>query len=216
MRVIAEADDPAGDDAGDGNYTYPANAFFRTGSFDLRNFLLEEDSTRLAFTLHCSALSDPGWHPEYGFQLTYFAVVIDTDGAPGTGQTLVGRNARWRLPDSSGFERVIYVGGGLSIENGANQTLAGYVPMEGSPDPPLGDATTGTVHFTLPKSLLGNPTPRWRISVLVGAQDDHGGSGVGEFRTVNPTRSEWNGGGRIRSDAPNVYDVLLQVRPTIH
>jgi carbohydrate-binding DOMON domain-containing protein len=45
--------------------------------------------------------------------------------------------------------------------------------------------------------------------VLVGAQDDHGGAGIGEFRNVNADAGEWSGGGKKSVSDPNVYDVLV-------
>jgi len=45
--------------------------------------------------------------------------------------------------------------------------------------------------------------------VVAGAQDDHGGAGIGEFRDVHAERGEWNGGGKLFDDEPNVYDDLV-------
>ena len=45
--------------------------------------------------------------------------------------------------------------------------------------------------------------------VVAGAQDDHGGAGIGEFRQVLETASEWNGGGRTSAADSNVYDTLI-------
>jgi hypothetical protein len=52
------------------------------------------------------------------------------------------------------------------------------------------------------------PGNHWRFTILAGGQDDHGGAGIGEFRTVNTERGEWNGGGKRRSGDSNIYDIL--------
>ncbi len=43
--------------------------------------------------------------------------------------------------------------------------------------------------------------------MLVGAQDDHGGAGIGEFREVNAEGGAWIGSGGS-PDSHNVYDWL--------
>jgi len=56
---------------------------------------------------------------------------------------------------------------------------------------------------------LGVITAQSKISVLIGAQDDHGGGGVGEFRSVEKDAGEWTGGGKKNSKDHNVYDFLF-------
>jgi carbohydrate-binding DOMON domain-containing protein len=208
--------DPIGDDNGvgpvlsrGGNLSYPANANFRPGSFDLTRFTVHTDSTCAAFTLHFRALSDPGWHPEYGFQLTMAAIAIDTDGKPGSGKRDVPAESHYTIPGVGGFERCILVGGGVRLEDGKGKILAEYVPSAQDAANPIGNSAAGVIRFSLPVSLLGAPGPNWRFVVVAGAQDDHGGAGIGEFRAVHAERGEWNGGGRLRSEEPNIYDELL-------
>lgn len=191
------------------SYTYPRNPAFVPGSFALRRFTLSVDSTWAYFVLGFRALSDPGWHPEYGFQLTFAAIAIDTDGVPGSGERLVGRNASYLLDSAHAYERVIYVGGGVQLEDGHARVLAAYRPLPGDASRPFGDAASGTIRFALPLGLIGRPGPAWTFTVLSGGQDDHGGAGLGEFRTVNARQGEWNGGGKAHPGDPNVYDRIV-------
>jgi hypothetical protein len=214
--TLADMPDPEGDDRGvsadgspAGSYEYPRTAHLRPGSLDLTRFTLTADSASVRFVLRFRALSDPGWHPEYGFQITYAAIALDRDGTAGTGRSDVAWNSSYRLPGGRGFERLVLVGGGVRIEDDAGRTLAAYVPLADDPPPRLGDATSGTIAFTLPKELIGSPSAGWVITVLAGAQDDHGGAGIGEFRLVLPGEAgEWQGGGKIRDVDPNIYDAL--------
>ncbi len=169
---------------------------------------MSEDSTCAYFTLAFDALSDPGWHPEYGFQLTFAAIAIDEDGIPGSGERRIGRNARAVLDSAHGYERIIYVGGGLQIEDGRGEILGAYRPVADDRTEPFGDARSGTIRFALPLALIGHPAGNWTFTVFTGGQDDHGGAGLGEFRTVNAVRGEWNGGGKVRDGDPNIYDTL--------
>ncbi len=47
------------------------------------------------------------------------------------------------------------------------------------------------------------------MKILVGAQDDHGGAGIGEFRTIEENVSEWLGGGKPDQNDSNIFDVLI-------
>jgi carbohydrate-binding DOMON domain-containing protein len=161
------------------------------------------------------ALSDPGWHPEYGFQLTYVAIAISEDTTGGTGKQVVPHNAHYRLDSRYAYEKLLLIGGGVQLEDTTGKVIVAYIPVPGDEAKPLGNTRTGNISFAIPLSYLGHPTPRWTLTVLAGGQDDHGGSGLGEFRTVNPEPGEWNGGGRKNPDDPNVYDVLtVHIRST--
>lgn len=206
--MLAEANDPTGDDRGPGSFVYPSTPHLRPGSLDLVRFEAAADKEVVRFTLKFQALSDPGWHPEYGFQLTFAAIAIDTDGRAGTGQRRIGRNAKASMPDGAGYERIVYVGGGVRLEDAGGSVLAEYRPIDEDARRPIGNAAEGTVSFSIPRALLGPIGPSTRWTVFIGAQDDHGGAGLGDFRPVERSVGEWHGGGR-RSDADaNVYDFL--------
>ena len=212
-RILIDATDPADDDSGTGGYTYPTHPFFKAGIFDLTHFALSVDDSNAYFTLKFKALSNPGWHPEYGFQLTCVAIAIDSDGVPGSGTRLVPQNANYMLDEKHASEKLILVGGGVQVQNSSGEILAAYIPSEHDAVNPLGSTATSTISFALPLSYLGTPERNWTFTTLVGGQDDHGGAGIGEFRTVKEDVGEWNGGGKKNPDWPNVYDVLTA---TVH
>lgn len=207
-ETLASADDPSGDDRGPGTFVYPATPHLRPGSLDLVRFEAAADEEVVRFTLKFRALSDPGWHPEYGSQLTFAAIAIDADGRAGTGQHRIGRNGKASIPGGFGYERILYVGGGVRLEDAGGAVLAEYRPVDEDARNPIGNAAEGTVSFSIPRALLGPIGPSTRWTLFVGAQDDHGGAGLGDFRPVERNVGEWHGGGR-RSDAEsNVYDQL--------
>ncbi|MEW6510580.1 MAG: amylo-alpha-1,6-glucosidase [Bacteroidota bacterium] len=208
-RGVVDAEDPVFDDRGTGRYTYPLNDNFTPGSFDIRRLTVSIDTAYLYFVLSFRALSDPGWHPEYGFQLTFAAIAIDEDGLTGSGRLAIGRNANLELDSRHAYEKIVYVGGGVQLEDASGKILAVYLPDEEDARQPFGDVSSGTVRWAIPRALLGTPTPSWTFSVAAGAQDDHGGAGLGEFRTVNLEQGEWNGGGKEHRTDTNVYDMLI-------
>lgn len=208
-RLLVDASDPEGDDVGTGAYVYPRNPHFVAGCLDITHFSVLYDSANVYFALKFNALANPGWHPEYGFQLTYVAIAIDEDGKVGSGTRLVQHNANYLLDESNAYEKLILVGGGIQLEDREGKTLAAYIPTENDVRNPLGNVETSTISFALPLSYLGQPTGQWTFTVLSGGQDDHGGAGLGEFRAVHKEAGEWSGGGKNKPDGTNVYDVVI-------
>jgi hypothetical protein len=215
-KILVEAVDPAGDDVGvtatglqGGGYVYPANSNFAPGSFDITGFTVSYDASNVYFSLRFKTLSNPGWHPEYGFQLTYAAIAIDEDGKIGSGSRDAGHNSHYVLDERHAYERLILIGGGVQLEDSKGTVLAAYIPGEPDVADPLGHQETGTVSFAIPLTYIGRPASSWTFTILAGAQDDHGGAGIGEFRTVNREVGEWNGGGKPMPVDPNIYDILV-------
>ena len=95
------------------------------------------------------------------------------------------------------------------MEDDKGTVLAEYVPSEADVRNPLGNSSQGAITFAIPLDFLGNPGLTWRFAVLSGGQDDHGGAGLGEFRSVGYNVGEWNGGGRLSEADPNIYDTLF-------
>jgi glycogen debranching enzyme len=209
-RILFETTDPEGDDTGEGRYTYPTTSSLLAGSLDITRFQVAADERTAYFTLIFRNLSDPGWHPEYGFQLTFAAIAID-DGAPREScQTRVGVNSNYDFHNGFAYRRIIFVGGGVRIDDARGRVLAEYIPSEGDEAHPLGDVRAKRVAFALPAEILGGkPSKSWRYAVLIGCQDDHGGAGIGEFRGVGERAEEWKGGGKADPAASNVYDSIL-------
>jgi hypothetical protein len=112
------------------------------------------------------------------------------------------------MPDGRGYERILFVGGGVRLEDDRGTVLVEYRPVDDDARRPIGNAVAGTIAFSLPRSLVGKFPPGARWTIFVGAQDDHGGAGLGDFRAVERTAAEWHGGGRTMSSDPNVFDLL--------
>jgi glycogen debranching enzyme len=214
-KILVAASDPQGDDTGVDPaadqgvaYTYPRDPVFVPGCFDLIAFSMRHDARYAYFSLQLRALSNPGWHPEYGFQLTEAAIAIDTNTRAGTGARTVPANAHFPLPDGQAYERLILVGGGVQVEDDGGKILTAYIPQRADDQSPIGDVANATIRFAIPLEYLGRPEKSWRFTILVGGQDDHGGAGIGEFRNVSREPSDWSGGGRMSPTGSNIYDTL--------
>ncbi|MDP2885755.1 MAG: amylo-alpha-1,6-glucosidase [Ignavibacteria bacterium] len=206
--ILLDVEDPEGDDKGSGSYVYPLTPLLKPGSLDITRSTVSADDKNVYFKLRFRDLSNPGWHPEYGFQLTYVVIAIDKDNKPGSGQTAVGMNSNFSIDPRVAYETIIYVGAGVRISDSRGAVLAEYIPITGDEKNPLGDTRQKVIAFSVPLDVLGKPSTTWRYTVVVGCQDDHGGAGLGDFRTVETTAKEWTGGGRKKPADSNVYDVI--------
>ncbi|MDZ7292955.1 MAG: hypothetical protein ONB44_24465 [candidate division KSB1 bacterium] len=210
--VMLTATDRLHDDRGpNGSYTYPLDPVFEAGIFDLERLEMAATAKHIFFRLRFRHLTQPGWHPEYGFQLTYAAIALDLDGNPQTGGQQLGMNANFATAREIGFERVIYVGGGFRVVDENEKILAEFLPIpRAASERQLGHIETREIAFAVPRQLIGELGTKWRVGVYCGGQDDHGGAGVGEFRSVARQAGPWVGGGGEReSGNPSVYDVLV-------
>lgn len=205
--TLIYARDALNDDRGfNGKYTYPLNKVFVAGIADVKSLTVYDNGKYWGFRIDLRRVINPNWHPEYGFQLTYLAIALRDEQLGGVLGRDVNHEARVRLPAARAFNRVIYVGGGLEIRDAQNQKIALFVPVDRRH--PLGFPAYGQIRFQIPKSLLPGLNARTPITVLVGLQDDHGGSGLGDFRAVLPKADQWHGGGASGKNAPAVYDLL--------
>jgi glycogen debranching enzyme len=215
-KILLTAQDSLNDDRGpNGRYTYPLEPAFEAGIFDLEKFAMAADEDYFYFRLRFRHLTQPGWHPEYGFQLTYCAIALDADGDSDTGGKQLGMNANFSTAPEIGFDRVIYVGGGFRVVDEKEKILAEFLPTNQSTgEQRLGNIETREIAFAVPARFIGKLGPKWKVGIYCGAQDDHGGAGVGEFRNVERKPGPWVGGGGEREAGnPNVYDLLIADYP---
>src|SRR5438105_1687485 len=84
--------DPTGDDNGPGSYTYPTNAAYTKGSFDLKKLEVIDRGETVEFVVHVNAdIADP-WNSKSwpgggnGWSLQFVQVYIDQDNKPRSGQ----------------------------------------------------------------------------------------------------------------------------------
>ncbi len=107
--------DPKGDDNGPGTYTYPTDAAYKKGSFDLTEVEVKDKGAELEITIGVNATFEDPWEsakwptPGNGFSLQMFQIYVDTDGKAGSGEqhALPGMNATFA--DDARWEKVLIV-----------------------------------------------------------------------------------------------------------
>ena len=207
-KLVLSKKDALNDDHGsNGKYVYPQNQAFKPGILDIESLSIYDMQEAWGFNVKMRHLHDPGWHPEFGFQLTFLAIAIRDESSDEPFISETGKGSKYHLKKQRTFNRIIYVGGGLEIIESSGQRLAQYIPVQ--VEYPLGFIKIRQIRFKIPKTYLPGLNTNSVITILSGAQDDHGGAGIGDFRAVRTEAGEWYGGsaGKNESVSP-VFDIL--------
>ncbi len=193
MLLILDITDPADDDHGPGTYTYPQDAVFPPGSYDILNFQVGSDAENIIFKFSMAGPVENSWGSPNGLSVQTFDIYIDTDG-DGTGGValLPGRNLA--LEDGSAWDYAITVEG---WEAGV------FVPGDGGPERIaaasdlliVADPGQQKVTVRVPMSILGSNPEAWRYAAMVLSQEGYPSGGVMRVRDVNPVAEQWRIGG---------------------
>ena len=207
--------DAAGDDTGNGKYTYPQNKALKKGA-DLKEFRITFDDENLYFFIKTNRPGD-WWTP-------YRIIGIDTDGAAGgTGGTQVFAEGDIdELSSESGTYAELKVAPGLACEYviAVSSTYKGRIwddkgkliafrddQPEDTPGFKVIDTNWNTVEVAIPWKIIGGRPENkvYRFIIAVGQQD------YDIAREIEEEPSEWHGGGGEASDNngvdPDVYDL---------
>ena len=194
IQLLLDISDPEGDDHGPGTYTYPQDAVFNAGNFDILNFQVGEDDENIVFKFIVRGPLDNPWGSPNGLALQTFDIYIDTDG-DGVGGTALfpGRNLALQDPFAWDF--------GIHAEG---WTAGIYMPSEqdgitqiasSSEFQILADSRQRKVTIRVPKSILGEDPEDWAFAAMVLSQEGFPSGGVMRVRDVLPVPEQWRIGG---------------------
>ena len=111
-RLVHAGDvtDPTGDDTGPGTYTYPTDAVFQPGNFDITNFQVAADDENVIFRFTMAGPVENPWDGANGLSLQTFDIYVDQDGdGEGGVAFLPGRNLS--LAEGSAWDYAITIEG---------------------------------------------------------------------------------------------------------
>jgi predicted glycosyl hydrolase (DUF1957 family) len=191
--VILDVEDPANDDHGPGTYTYPRDAVFTSGNYDILNFQVGYDEDNIVFRFSLRGPVDNPWGSPNGLALQTFDIYIDQTGDGSGGQNfLLGRNLALQAGYSwdfaitvEGWDFGIFAPG----EEGPTRIATG------SQFSVLTDPGQRRVTIRVPKSILGDNPQDWRYAAMVLGQEGFPAGGVMRVRDVNPAAEQWRFGG---------------------
>jgi alpha-amylase/alpha-mannosidase (GH57 family) len=192
VTVILDVNDPNGDDHGPGSYTYPQDAVFSSGNFDILNFQAGYDDENIIFKFTMRGPVDNAWGSASGLSLQTFDIYIDQE-AGGSRAMLPGRNLA--VDEAYAWEFAITVEGwtsGVFVpgEGGAPQQIA-----EASQLFVLADPGQQKVTIRVPKSILGDNPEAWNYAAVVLGQEGFPAGGVMRVRDIQPRAEQWRFGG---------------------
>jgi alpha-amylase/alpha-mannosidase (GH57 family) len=192
ITVVLDVDDPAGDDYGPGTYTYPRDAVFSAGNFDIVNFQVGYDDDNVIFKFTMNGPVDNPWGSANGLSVQTFDIYID-QGAGGNRAMLPGRNLA--LDEDYAWNLAVTVEGWTSgvFAPGDDGTPAQIA--EGSQLFVLGDPGQRKVTIRVPKSILGDNPEAWSYAAVVLGQEGFPAGGVMRVRDVQPQAEQWRFGG---------------------
>ncbi len=187
--------DALNDDHGEnGLYVYPGNKVSVPGVLDLESFTIYDMQDSWGFRVKLRNMIADGVSP-------FLAFAIREEDISGSVKRDVEKGALCRLSKERAFNRIIYAGAGLEIQDGLGKRLARFIPIHEKL--PLAFPAERQVRFKIPKEYLPGLNVKSRITILCGAQGTFNGSGSGEFRSAKIKTAD-----KIvtRKDLPAVYD----------
>ncbi len=201
--------DPTGDDKGPGTYTYPTDAVYSAGSFDLTEFeVTGGDNPDFKVTVN-ERLADP-WGMGVGFATQMVFIFIDKDGKAGSGHTegLPGLNVQF-APESA-WEKVIILSP-QPASRVAAEIKSKAAGLSGDIVVPRRTAGVGrTISAKVKLEDLGGGDPAtWGYQVVVQSNEGFPDKSDLLTRKVNEFEGQHRFGGGNDGDCdPHVMDIL--------
>ncbi len=207
-HVLADATDPAGDDAGPtGRYRYPTDPGWGANrQLDIQHVRVSGAGGAMKIELRMRNVTAP-WKPANGFDHVAFTIFIEVPGRPGGTTVMPLQNAtlpagmRWHYRlRAHGWSNALFAAAGASATHEGTPV---------TPSPGIGvDPASDTVSFTLPASALDNLGSLSGIKAYVTTWDYDGG-----YRALTAAARPMAFGGGDGAVDPLVMDDVLVVVP---
>jgi hypothetical protein len=191
--LVLDIQDPEGDDHGPGSYTYPLDAVFAPGNFDVLKFQMGFDEDDFVFKFSMRGPIENSWDSPNGLSLQTLDVYIDTNGDGRGGVALLpGRNLS--LLEGYTWDYAITVEGwtpGIFVpgDEGPQQVASASEFLI------LVDPGQREVTIRVPKVFLGDNPEDWKVGALALSQEGFPSAGVMRARDVTPVAEQWRIGG---------------------
>jgi len=203
-----EFKDPTGDDFGPGVYTYPTDAVYSKGSFDLTGLKVNESGNSLNFEVSvASPLADP-WGMGVGFATQMIFVFIQTNPSGSHTESVPGTYVQF--PEGDGWNKVVVLSPQKKarVDSEIRNSAANLAKDILVPSRTKGSGKT--ISGSVKKSEIGEGDPStWKYQVVV--QSNEGFPAKGELltRRVNEFEGQHRfGGGNDGLCDPHVMDIL--------
>jgi glucan 1,4-alpha-glucosidase len=159
--LIAQFDDPDGDDHGPGTFQYPTAADFHDGAYDLQGFQVFDGGDSIIFRARTRDLTATFGSP-LGAQL--LDVYVHVPGAASTSTDAAYPKRNYAIAPSGAWSRLIEVQGFGQLYRDPAGTALGTVSISAN-------AISRYITFSVPKASLGTPASGWGFTVVLHGQD---------------------------------------------
>ena len=200
--------DPTGDDNGPGNYTYPTDAVYKRGSFDLAGFDVEAKGGKVDFDVTFNSTLEDPWGMKVGFAVQMVFIFIDTKKG-GFTDTVPGLNVKFA--DTDGWDKLVILS--PQPPGRVKDEITAKVPADRAAAIVVPNRVKGagrTISATVDLDALGGGDPsQWGYQVL--AQSNEGFPADKDLltRKVNEFEGQHRFGGGTDYDCdPHVMDCL--------
>ena len=199
--------DPTGDDKGPGNYTYPTDAVYKPGSFDLTKLSVTESGGNVDFAVDVnSSLEDP-WSMGTGFAVQMVFIFIKT-GPGGHTDTPPGVNAQFA--QGSEWNKMVVLSPQRKARVVSEATAKTGAMAKDIVVPNITRGSGRTIRGSVPLAELGGSNiEAWGYQVVM--QSNEGFPAGKDFltRKVNEYEGQHRFGGGNDGDCdPHIMDVL--------
>lgn len=207
--------DPTGDDDGPGTYTYPTDAVYKPGSFDITEFKVVPRGTQVEFRVTVRTKIDDPWDSAAwggnGFSVQMAFVHIDTDHVKGSGVTkgLPGTNVRFA--DDEAWDRVVIISpqGASRVNSEVDAKCPQWKDRIVVPTTTRAEGKT-LIAVVDAAALGGPPKASWGYQVLMQSNEGFPDKGDLLTRKVNEFEGQHRfGGGSDYDNDPHVVDILV-------
>ncbi len=210
-----ELKDPKGDDKGPGGYTYPTDAVYKKGSFDMTSFEVKEDGDMVEFRITVNAKVEDPWNSKSwggnGFSVQMAFIHIDTDHKPKSGHAegLAGTNVVFA--EESYWDKVVVVSPQGPTRLNSEIDLKAASVKKDVVVPQKTFARGKTLIARVKKSDLGGaPAKGWGYQVLIQSNEGFPAKTDLLTRKVNEYEGQHRFGGGTDYDCdPHVIDMLV-------
>jgi carbohydrate-binding DOMON domain-containing protein len=213
--TIVKLSDPTGDDNGPGNYTYPTDAVYRPGAFDLTELEVVDNGAQVEFRVTVKTRIEDPWDSAAwggnGFSVQMAFIHLDTDHKAGSGvlDGLPGTNVRFAADEA--WDRVIIISpqGPTRVNSEVEQKCPQW--KDRIIVPKITRASGKTLVGVVDKAQLGGePTTSWGYQVLMQSNEGFPAKTDLLTRKVNEFEGQHRfGGGTDFDNDPQVLDILV-------
>lgn len=206
--AAVEFTDPAGDDKGPGNYTYPTDGVYKPGSFDITKVSINKSGSNVEFAVDVNSNLDDPWGMGVGFAVQMIFIFVKnapngyTDTPPGV-NAVFAKGHEWNKLVVLSPQRKARVMSEASAKTGA---MAKDIVV-----PNITRGSGRTIKGTVPLSELGGDgnVDAWAYQVVM--QSNEGFPAGTDFltRKVNEYEGQHRFGGGNDGDCdPHIMDLI--------